>query len=494
MDWTLDDSEKFEELRLSVAQVEAQLERFRTGFPEVVLDRPAIAQDGIHIFTPEEEDRLAQYFDEHKQGVDMLKFVPASGAATRMFKHLFAYQPGITDLLCDEFVQKLTGFPFFSLLDEEVSASDEELHRMLATSDYNRIFHFVLHADGLGYGSLPKALIHFHRYTTRIRTSLEEHLVEAAEYARQSDQVCKLHFTVSPEHQRSARYYVEQVKPAYEAEHSVRYSVDFSVQRTSTNTLAVDIDNNPFREHTDLLFRPGGHGALIENINALKSDLVFIKNIDNVVHESWLESTSRSKKILAGKLLETKTAIHDALRELDAGVTPERFEELRATAAREWNIHVSEDDSAVDLHNRLNRPIRVCGMVENQGAPGGGPFWVRKHGELSLQIVEKAQVNLADEAQRSVLESSTHFNPVDLVCWLKDYRREAFDLLKFRDDETGLVSEKSYKGKPLKAQELPGLWNGAMAHWITVFVEVPLETFNPVKTVNDLLQKYHQPQ
>ncbi|MCD4720334.1 MAG: DUF4301 family protein, partial [Desulfobacula sp.] len=354
----------------------------------------------------------------------------------------------------------------------------------------------------LDYGKLPKGLLKFHRYEHSNRVALEEHLVEAAMYGVSKNKKAYVHFTVSPEHLEKFKTQVDQVKDEYEKLFDITFEISYSVQKSSTDMIAVDMNNEPFREKDgSLLFRPGGHGALIENLNDLEADLIFIKNIDNVVPDRLKEITTTYKKVIGGLLLKLQSKTFEFLKELEKSESTNLIEKIEAFAQSDLNIKIPNgfnelgpDEKKSFLFRHLNRPIRICGMVKNEGEPGGGPFWVKNSkGEVSLQVVESSQVNASDEEQMKILQSSTHFNPVDLVCGTRNYKGESFDLHEFIDPETGFISIKSKDGKNLKAQELPGLWNGAMADWITIFVEVPIITFNPVKTVNDLLRPQHQP-
>jgi hypothetical protein len=361
----------------------------------------------------------------------------------------------------------------------------------------------LLANDGLSYGNLPKGLILFHRYNDSSRTAMEEHLVEGAQYCRDTNGNLNLHFTVSSEHRVGFGKLVERVKEHYESHYDVKINISFSEQKSSTDTIAVEMDNTPFRNPDGtLLFRPGGHGALLDNLNDINSDIVFIKNIDNVVPDRLKPQTVRYKKALAGLLLSYKGIIFDYIMKLhnDEYVDDEFLHQVLDFSKNELCILPPNSLNTNDLKelkryliDTLNRPIRVCGMVKNQGEPGGGPFWAKNtDGTTSLQIVESSQIDLNDQSITEIFNQSTHFNPVDLVCYLKDYKGEKFDLLKYRDPLTGFISVKSKDGRNLKAQELPGLWNGGMSNWNTIFVEVPLITFNPVKSVNDLLRDEHQ--
>ena len=346
-------------------------------------------------------------------------------------------------------------------------------------------------------------MLPFHKYPHHIATAVEEHLNETVYYGSGTDGAAHLHFTVSENHQILFENIISQAKPVIESHSGNTIYVNFSYQNKATDTIAVDLDNNPFRDDKGrLVFRPGGHGALIENLNQLDSDIVFIKNIDNVIL-NHVDSIALYKKALAGKLVEIRHEIFGCLEKIDsAAITEDDIIDVVAYIRDNLNVEIIDDFAKYTMPNKvgyifelLNRPVRVCGMVKNEGEPGGGPFWVRnRKGYLSLQIVESSQIDLQNNQQAKILKRSTHFNPVDLVCGIRNYRGEKFDLTKFVDHSSGFIVEKTKNGRPLKGYELPGLWNGAMDKWITVFVEVPLLTFNPVKTVNDLLKPAHQPQ
>ena len=372
--------------------------------------------------------------------------------------------------------------------------SDLDIDEYMQRRDYSTVINFLLKEQYMGYGSLPKALLKFHRYGEVQRTPMEEHIVEGALYARNNDGTVDLHFTISPEHRAAFRRKLNEVKAYYESTLGIKLKVTMSEQKHYTDIIAVDEQNQPIRdEEGRLVFRPGGHGALIENLNEQRADLIFIKNIDNVVPD-WLKPvTVTYKQVIAGMLLELKGKVDEYLRTLDSNPDAKTVKKIAEFAAKELNITVPEGCDAKTLHALLNRPMRVCGMVKNLGEPGGGPFFtIDTRGRRSLQVVESAQVNHNDPQQEQYFQGSTHFNPVDLVCCTKNYRGRYFDLRKYVDPQTGFISKKTKGAVTLKSQELPGLWNGAMADWITLFVEVPVETFNPVKTVNDLLRKEHR--
>ncbi|MCF6342161.1 MAG: DUF4301 family protein, partial [Bacteroidales bacterium] len=383
------------------------------------------------------------------------------------------------------------------------AANGLDLEELVAKNNFIPVLEIFLTEKGLNYAGLPKGLLLFHDYPDGPRLAVEEHLVEAAHYATDKNNKARIHLTVSTEHLERFKAAVAQKKKKYEAAFGVEFRIDFSDQKPSTDTIAVDPDNNPFRkEDGSLLFRPGGHGALIENLNDLKGEIIFIKNIDNILPDRLRETTYLYKKVIGGLLFRLQEKCFDALEVLEEGNPADsEMEAIRQFAASELNIHIPpayegyEKMEKIDfLYNKLNRPLRVCGMVRNEGEPGGGPFWVEdENDDISLQIVEAAQIDLSKPSQKEIVDRSTHFNPVDLVCGLRDFKGQQFDLSRYVDSKTGLISIKSINGRALKAQELPGLWNGAMADWITVFVETPLITFNPVKTINDLLRPQHQP-
>ena len=490
-----------------------QLDRFKAGFPPIILDRPAIVGDGIRQLDQNALSALAALYEEHPGAKQVEKFVPASGAATRMFKDLFAWREALQqgfdpeELLSHDkdaalFFDRLSDFAFWDDLVLYMCREDLVAEHFLVNKNLLPLLDFILEDHGLDYAFLPKGLILFHRYDDHCRTAMEEHLVEGANYAAGTNRRVSIHFTVSPDHMDYFKSVFRRTGDAYEEKLGVRFDISYSVQKPSTDTIAVDHDNVPFRERDgSLVFRPGGHGALIENLQELDADLVFIKNIDNVVPDHLKEQTIIYKKALAGLLLKIQKQVHRWLHILDEEKLSDKdFGELSAFAVKDLGFDASsigENNPAglQSLRSLLNRPIRVCGMVRNEGEPGGGPFWVKDpdSGALSLQIVETSQVNMDDQKQKEILSQSTHFNPVDLVVAIRDYKGNRFNLREFIDPQTGFISHKSKDGKTLKALELPGLWNGAMAKWISVFVEVPIVTFNPVKVVNDLLRAEHQP-
>lgn len=506
------DIEQLEARGITPEMAENQLENFRKGFPFLNITKPATVNDGIIRLEISEVDNLAfvyKIFEGTRE-----KFVPASGAATRMFKHLYELLNSDSELeselLNDEsfnsvsyFFDNIKRFAFFENLRTELLKSRNDIDELLSKKDYKTILNALLEPQGLNYGKLPKGLIKFHKYSDGSRTAFEEHLVEGARYARTLNDKVKLHLTVSPEHKKGFQDLLNESLTKYTHIHEVEFNVEFSEQKHSTDILAVDMDNNPLRDSDNkLVFRPGGHGALIENLNEIEANLVFIKNIDNVVPDNLKNETVLYKKALAGLLISYQSLIFDYINLLQSSenITDEFFEEILDFTINELCIVPPKDLDTKNssklrsyLITKLNRPIRVCGMVKNQGEPGGGPFWAKNtDGSISLQIVESSQIDLNNRTKKQLFDSSTHFNPVDLVCGITDVDGKRFNLPDYRDQQTGFISTKSIKGKSIKAQELPGLWNGAMSDWITIFVEVPLITFNPVKSVNDLLRDEHQ--
>jgi hypothetical protein len=493
-----------------LSEVIQQIENFRSGFPYLPLVEAAEAGNGILCIPETDIDKYVDVFlSRCSEGVSMAKFVPASGAASRMFKSLFSALDELSsgknqaDVLAGnndvrEFYERINEFAFAEELVRTVRAGNDEV-------DLLNILECLLTSRGLNYGNLPKGLLLFHRYQDSPRTPVEEHLVEGASYAKDSTGKVRLHFTVSPEHRSGFEGLLEQVVPKYENEYKVTFEIGFSEQKPSTDTIAVDMNNEPFRESDgSLLFRPAGHGALLDNLNDIDADLIFIKNIDNVVPDKFKSATFTYKKLIAGVLLHYQKHIFEYQKQfndkhhtaLESGFLAEAanfLENTLNTKPSENQYYTEKEELYYYLKEKFNRPVRVCGMVKNEGEPGGGPFWARNSdGTVSLQIAESVQIDFSDPAQESIARHATHFNPVDLVCGVKNYKGEKYDLMKFRDSATGFISKKSKDGRDLKAQELPGLWNGAMSDWNTIFVEVPVDTFNPVKTVNDLLRERHQ--
>jgi hypothetical protein len=502
------DLEQLKEKGISKESLNEQIERFKEGFSALKVERTATLTDGIIPFSDQQIERYKKtYTQEISKGLHPLKFVPASGAASRMFKALYQYlenpvNPG--DLENNhtvvECIRDLAKFAFFNELKQYFK--DEDLNNPdIRTSLAADIIGKILNEDGLNYGFLPKGLILFHNYNDTSRTPMAEHLFEAADYAQDRNNKAMVHFTVSPEHLDPFKEELKKVDPLSSKETKASFHVSFSFQKPHTDTVAVLPNNEPFRnKNGKLLFRPGGHGALIENLNECEADIIFIKNIDNVVIQHKLSLVTDYKKALGGLALEIRNKVFNYIIQIKEGLSIILIREIRDFLKETLHTDIpghladaSMGEQGAYLYQFLNRPIRVCGMVKNQGEPGGGPFWVKnKEGQATLQIVESSQIDLTNPEQKKFFEASTHFNPVDLVCITKNHEGEKFDLLKYIDNETGFISEKSVNGKTVKALERPGLWNGAMAHWLTIFVEVPVETFNPVKTVNDLLRTAHQ--
>jgi hypothetical protein len=497
-----------------------QLEKFKKGSAPVNLVRAATPGDGIKILSEDEMNQLIDYFSTETRERSLVKFVPASGAASRMFKTLLAVynsndeilesdvekkaETGNTDyIFVREFIYgiKKQRFAFYPGLKTVMEKEGLSVDALVKKGTYKKIIKFLLNDCGLNYANSPKGLIDFHRKDGQVKNPFEEHLLEGMAYGRNENGDVSLHFTISPQFEEAVRECIDTAGKKLESGET-RFIVGFSEQKTSTDTAAVDMQNEFFRDNAGaLVFRPGGHGALIENLGELTEDIIFIKNIDNVVHERLIEETIRYKKALAGYLMKTQAHVFCFLETLSGGdsVTEAVLHEIAKYSEHNLNISLPGDFDEWTgegkknwLFGKLNRPMRVCGMVVNEGEPGGGPFWVEKDGDVSLQIIEGAQIDKNSEKQLNILKSSTHFNPVDLVVGIKDYQGDTFYLKRYVAHDTYFVSEKSMDGRPLKALELPGLWNGAMHDWITIFVEVPIITFNPVKTVNDLLRREHQ--
>ncbi len=498
--FTKNDLKQFSEKGITKEKVYEQINHFIKGFPYADIIAPATLEKGIVKLTSEETDKMISLYDEISKKEKIVKFVPASGAASRMFKNLFAVLNDKKEVKPDNdynsaynFFQNIEKFAFFEKL-KNICDKHTDFHK-----DYKKVLTCLLTKNGLNYGNLPKGLLTFHKYKNFTRTPAEEHLAEGKEYAK-SDEDVFIHFTVSPEHQKLFEQHLDKAVYKFQQKH-LYFNYDFSVQKPSTDTIAVDMQNKPFRnEDGTILFRPGGHGALIENLNDIGADIIFVKNIDNVVPDKLRNDTITYKKALAGILVKTRNKIFDFICLLQKDKSDTLLNEVKNYLEKELYITLdnsyetkSKSEKATYLISKLNRPIRVCGMVKNEGEPGGGPFFVKKEsGSVSLQIVESAQIDMNNPEKAKIVKEATHFNPVDLVLSVKDYKGNKFDLTKFVDAETGFISQKSKDGKELKALELPGLWNGAMANWNTVFVEVPISTFNPVKTVNDLLRETHQ--
>ncbi|MFV5691685.1 DUF4301 family protein [Flavobacterium sp. LT1R49] len=496
--------------------IKQQLSFFRNGIVKSNLVGPATLFNGILKLSEKDFQEKATFFDKNKTNLKLEKFVPASGAASRMFKFLIAFLNEFDienesinayinrkkDTELSIFIVGLEKFPFFKVIDKKLREEFPDFESF--DRDYKNYYFIklLLAKDYFDFSSKPKGVLPFHKYKTHIATALEEHLYECAYYSSSNDN-SHLHFTVSEAHQNQFENIIDAIKSPIEKESRTTIKVSYSYQNKNTDTLAVDFENKPFRdENGRLFFRPGGHGALIDNLNNQDADIVFIKNIDNVI-QNHIQKIALYKKALAGILIEVQQRLFKYLYAIDAKeIQQEYIDEILLFLEEKLNIRTPDDFYELSFENKiielkvlLNKPIRVCGMVKNEGEPGGGPFWVKdEKGAVSLQIVESSQADLSNESQKKILDNATHFNPVDLVCGLKNYKKEKFDLTKFVDHNSGFIVEKNTLGKTIKSYELPGLWNGAMANWITIFVQVPLITFNPVKSVNDLLKSAHQPQ
>ena len=467
---------------IAVETLQTQLENFKKGFPYLTIEAAATPAKGIKVLSDDEQAKYIAAAENY--GGNVCKFVPASGAATRMFKDLFeaADKLAAGEKLAEgspaaKFVENITLFPFF---------------------DAQNILKLTLYPKAWNYGAMPKGLIQFHKYENENRTPFEEHLVEGALYAKDANGDVRMVVTVSVEHQQGFEELYAQVKEKYEKRFNCKYHVTFTNQQPSTDIVAVDMENNPFtKDDGSLLFRPGGHGALLANLNDIDADVLVIKNIDNVVKESLLDETIRWKKILVGMATELQAKVFGYLKQLDEqgdAVSAELVAEIKEFMEKEFCVSVPQTGAELVkvLREKLDRPVRICGMVKNEGEPGGGPYVILgEDGTTSLQILEAAQIDKNNAKAMEAMKGATHFNPVDLVCAVKNYKGEKYDLSKHTDPKTGFISEKSFQGRALKAQELPGLWNGAMSDWNTQFVETPLITFNPVKTVLDLLREQH---
>lgn len=484
-------NKKLKDRGISRDLIDWQLNQFNKNDIEVEIVKPAVIDDGIVCLDKDDENAYIETYNSAINSLEVSKIVPASGAASRMFKGLLTEYSEIKnekdpDLNQFEYshklAQNLTRFAFY-----------DDLKSICDSMDIKELLESLLFEPGLNYSNLPKGLIKFHQYKESSRTAFEEHLVEAKEYLGGESGNCNIYFTVPSEYKTAIEQYLEDKQYDYQ-KGNIKYNLSYSVQNPATDTIAVDMNNSPvIDEQGELIFRPAGHGALLENLNAIDSDILFIKNIDNVTTEKYLHDTVRYKKVLGGYLISVRNQINEILSELEnRNLDINRINEIKQFCRDKLGIEIKEETDTELLMQILNRPVRVCGVVKNEGEPGGGPFWVNRHGKISKQIVESAQVDMSSDKQKEIWTSSTHFNPVDIVCSVRDYRGNKFDLEKFVDSDAGIITKKSVDGKEIKALELPGLWNGAMAEWITLFVEVPLITFNPVKTVFDLLKEEHQ--
>lgn len=498
---------------LTLLDLEDQIEKFNKKIPYIDITQHAGVDCGILRLNQASQEKYIQLYKTEQSNLEVLKFTPASGAATRMFKFLYKfldhYNPkknSINSYINKEkepeirlFFIGAEKFPFYDVILNSMSKTETD--RIIDSDGFNYEFARVLLSEkGLNYGNFPKGLLPFHKYKKHLSTPFQEHLFEAASYACQKGKA-KLHFTISQQHYDKFINIEKSILPNIKKKTGCEFDISYSFQSEKTDTIAVDLKNKPVLDaNGSLVFRPGGHGALIENLNKIDADLIFIKNIDNVVVNTYANEISRNKKILGGKLIELQQKAFRFMEMLNNGVSDEELNTVLHFLFNELNVQISEEYEKYSrkyqieyLIEKLNRPIRVCGMVKNEGEPGGGPFWVKhENGSISLQIVESAQIDKKSEYHQSILKKSTHFNPVDIVCGVKDYQGNKYNLTQFVDRKSYFIASKSKSGKKIKALELPGLWNGAMAFWNTVFIEVPLITFNPVKTINDLLKPTHQ--
>jgi hypothetical protein len=492
---------------ISTNQINEQLNSFKKGFPFLKIQCAAEPGKGIVLVSEQEIPLLLNQWEDylHTDAI-ILKFVPASGAASRMFKDLFEFLENKKNVPSNpfeiKFFNEIEKFAFYDDLNKVCIKNDgQTIDELILNKQHKTVVENLLLEKGLNYGSLPKGLLKFHSYPTEIRTPMQEHLVEGALYAASASGKVNIHFTVSKEHRFLFEKHFKDTVSLFEKKFNVTYNVGFSEQKPATDTIAADENDEAFRDNDgELVFRPGGHGALIENLNDLEGDVIFIKNIDNVVPDSLKESTTTYKKIIAGILVNLQKQCFGYLKEMENdSLSKAKLSVIAQFCEKRLNNQHSGLHSLTDielqkyLYNKLNRPIRVCGMVKNVGEPGGGPFLtVNSDGTVSPQILESSQIDISNPVDKAIMMNSTHFNPVDLVCGVKDYQGKKFNLIQHVDKNTGFISLKSKNGKELKALELPGLWNGAMSDWNTIFVEVPIDTFNPVKTVNDLLRPQHQ--
>ena len=502
--FTKQDIEQLFQQGVEIKEAERQQEIIK-NHEFVTVVRPAVTNDGILTVDENYMHQLIQSYEQNPPTDKIVKFVPASGAASRMFKDLHSFREGDTSestaksITC--FFEHLNEFAFFHALKKKIAKNGLNLSELVEKKDYFTIIDYLLTEKGLNYAKTPKGLIFFHQYGTIARTAFEEHLVEAMEYACDKEKNVRLHFTVSPEHWDEFETVKNDLIPQYEQQYGIQFHIEFSTQYSASDTLAFAADNTPFRtEEGKLVFRPGGHGSLIKNLNEMETDILFIKNIDNVCLDRYKKDTIIYKKLLIGLLIELKKQLFNFLNEMEHELlSEEKLQEIGNFLQEKFFITLSDScqnlplvEKQQILFEKLNRPVRICGMVKREDEPGGGPFWVKNaDGEISLQIVETSEINLSDPSQKECLDKSEFFNPVDLVCLLKNYRGKPFNLSNYVDFSRYFIAEKSQNGKPLKALENPGLWNGAMANWLTVFVTVPLSTFSPVKTINDLTRKEH---
>ncbi|SFZ89646.1 protein of unknown function [Flaviramulus basaltis] len=513
--FTEKDIQQIENKGITLKQVEAQVSRIKNGMSYSNLISAATIGSGIESYNESETEDLIKSFEAKQNQLNIVKFVPASGAATRMFKFLFqflnnfnpekdtieSYAERQNDKLIKIFISGLEKFPFYEEVLSKAQAINPNFDSLSESEAYYELVKTILNEDGLNYSFLPKGLLPFHKYPSGANTPFQEHLIESTLYASSKGKA-NLHFTVSEKHHSYFDAELKKVKDAVEKETNTVFDVSYSYQNEATETLALTTNNEIFRnEDGSILFRPAGHGALLENLNDLNNDIIFIKNVDNIVVLELNKKVSNYKKLIAGVLVNAQEQAFGYLRELDNKAIEEvKLLEIASFLSSKMNVVIddgfddfTQPEKRVYLKDKLNRPIRVCGMVKNEGEPGGGPFWVKdEEGNTSLQIVEFAQIDIDNSAQADIVKNATHFNPTDLVCGVKNYKGEKFDLMNYVDPEAAFITMKTQNGIDIQALELPGLWNGSMAYWNSIFVEIPLETFNPVKTVNDLLKPVHQ--
>lgn len=508
------DIEQIKRLGLNLSDVDKQLEHYESPSSCVNLKAFATIDNGIVKLSESEQNELIEYYETQKNSLSVVKFTPASGAASRMFKMLHeflaVYDPQKESINSYINKNKITELFLFFVTVEKLPFHDNAVTLMrktkpdydLLTLDQKRLLFVktILEDTALNYSNFPKGLLPFHKYKNHISTAFEEHMFEAAKYASVNGKAV-LHFTISKTHLKQFESKLAEIQKTVESKTDTAFEITFSNQESTTDVLAVDLKNQPFRLKNKLLFRPSGHGALIKNLNQIDADIVFIKNIDNVVVNKYLDEVTRYKKALAGLLLNRQRQAFIYAKVLESGdLSKDKIEEITEFLTQKFNIVMTSQFEKYAkkhqieyLQSKINRPVRVCGMVKNESEPGGGPFWVKHdNGEVSLQIVEASQVDASLKKQKAILTNATHFNPVDVICGVKNHKGEAFDLEQFVDSNTYFVTTKTKYGRKLKTLERPGLWNGSMANWNTIFVEVPIITFNPVKCVNDLLKFTHQ--
>ncbi len=510
--FTKKDIEDFKLKGIETSKVEKQLEFFRKGMTPVKLHRPATPDDGIETFNEGGVLMYAGIFDKYAGDLKKVKFIPASGAATRMFKDLHeVYEELQTDLhhqkyridihpQIKSFFKEIYDYPFIENLKEVCRKNNKDLSSLIKNEQFAEIIHLILSEQGLNYSNTPKGALEFHKYSDSCRNPVHEHLIESEQYLINPGNSISLHFTVSPEHMKLFQNIRDKLVSLYK-NRNIHPDISFSVQDPSTDTIAVDFEDNPFRdEEGNILFRPGGHGALLKNLENLDQDLIFISNIDNVSPDRSKPLRVLYKKLLGGYLIEKLGVIRELLLNLEERYSRAVRNDILSFVTKNISkslfdqlIVLNDEEFKIAAFNALNRPVRVCGMVKNTGEPGGGPFWIsEENGLISKQIIESSQINMSDPDQKKIFMSSTHFNPVDIVCSIRDYKGEKFRLSGFRDDNMAFISKKSAGGRNLKALELPGLWNGGMAGWLTFFIDVPTQTFTPVKTVFDLMRPEHR--